>query len=93
MAAAYPLANDVVIRRVNQTAPGEYVLVNAFSGAVVAGPFGDMATAARTARDLAAHHGITVWHEQLDERGRPVGPATPLFSPAPSTARRSPLTP
>ena len=42
-------------------------------GRVIAGPFPTLADAVARARFQAGDH-IGIWHQRIDERGRPIGP-------------------
>jgi hypothetical protein len=59
---------DVLIRHLNSM---EYVLADAATREVLAGPFGTFPSALHAARRLAA--GNSVWLEDVDNRGRPLG--------------------
>ena len=74
--------NDLILRPV-AVAGGRrlYVLVNARSQKKAAGPFDTLGDAVLAAKELAHKGRITVWHEQVDDKGRAMGPAVRLFSP------------
>ena len=59
---------DVLVRHLNSM---EYVLVDASTREVLAGPFDTFPTALIAARRLADGNGV--WLEDVDNRGRPLG--------------------
>jgi hypothetical protein len=59
---------DVLIRNVGES----FVVADAKGARTLAGPFPLLADALRAAREQA--RGGTIWRENLDLRGRPMGP-------------------
>ena len=74
-----PLENDVLLRPVTGDAT-RCVLVNAQTLEVIAGPLATADGTAR-ARAIAERRGVTIWQEQIDDRGRPMGPPRKLYVP------------
>ena len=70
---AVPQAGDVVIRVQTNTLPTTYVVAEASSRRILGGPFPSLAEAAIAASKLVGPMG-SVWQEQVDQRGRPLGP-------------------
>lgn len=70
----FPQRGDVLICDVMER-PGEYFVADAATHGILRGPFNSLQEAATVAIELAK--GGTVWREHLDNRGRPLGPATP----------------
>jgi hypothetical protein len=58
----------------------QFILVNAWTRLPEAGPFPSVEDAAVAAIQIATARHITVWHQPLDEHGRPSGALTRLFS-------------
>lgn len=75
-----PLEDDILIRPVTGDA-GKCVLVAAKTLTVVVGPL-NLADGTARARSLAEQRGVTIWQEQIDDRGRPLGPPRKLYVPA-----------
>jgi hypothetical protein len=77
-----PQAGDVLIRVQTNTTPTTYLILEAETHRHLDGPFPSMAEAAIAA---AKHVGVmaSVWQENLDQRGRPLGP--PLRFPVTRT--------
>ena len=72
-----PKPGDVLIR----TAPSShssFIVLDAYSERLVAGPLGSLDEALRTARQLASKVGGVIWQQPVDERGRPLGPVLRL---------------
>jgi len=64
---------DVVIRNAS---PDAYVVAEAGSSRPLAGPFASLVDAITTARLLSC--GGSIWRENVDHRGRPLGEAIRL---------------
>ena len=64
---------DVLIRNAS---PDAYLVAEATSSRTLAGPFISLVDAITTARLLA--HGGSIWRENVDDRGRPLGEAIRL---------------
>jgi len=60
--------SDVLIRHLNSM---EYVLADAWTREVLAGPFDNFPSALHAARRLATGNGV--WLEDVDKGGRPLG--------------------
>lgn len=70
---AGPRAGDVLIRVQTNTTPTTYVLFEAETHRAIGGPFQSMAEAAIAASKCVGLMG-SVWQENVDQRGRPIGP-------------------
>ena len=68
-----PQAGDVLIRVLTNTTPTTYVILEAETHRPLDGPFPSMAEAAIAAAKHTSSIG-SVWQENLDQRGRPLGP-------------------
>ena len=68
----HPVPGDVLIRN----AAAGFTVVDALTNRELGGPFSSIADAATTARVFG--FGKRVWRENLDGRGRPLGPPFPL---------------
>ena len=68
-----PRTGDVLIRVQTNTTPTTYVILEAETHRAIGGPFASLAEAAMAA---AKHVGAmgSVWQENFDQRGRPMGP-------------------
>ena len=69
---------DVLIRNAS---PDAYLVADALSSRTLAGPFPSLVDAITTARLLS--RGGSIWRENVDDRGRPLGEAIPLGKGAP----------
>ena len=79
--ADVPIQGDLIVRSVLRgNDPAAYSLVEAVSYRVLVGPFADVARVARSALALAAERHVTLWQEQLDDRGRALGHVQRLLS-------------
>ena len=68
-------AGDLLI--CDESQHGGFVIVAAVGHRLVAGPFKSLADALRTALEFADGQ-ATLWHQQSDLRGRPLGPPVAL---------------
>lgn len=74
-------ARDLILRPI--PLPGgsrQYLLVSIGAQAVVTGPFLNLGDAVIAAREIAIRERLAIWHEQVDDRGRVMGPLLRLFS-------------
>ena len=74
-----PFEDDILIRPLAGDST-RCVLVNAKTLAVIAGPLA-MSDCTARARAIAEQRGVTIWQEQIDDRGRPLGPPRKLYVP------------
>jgi hypothetical protein len=72
-----PRPGDVLIRTASY-AQSSFLVLDACSERLVAGPVGSLEEALRKARQLAAKAGTVIWQQSVDERGRPLGPVLRL---------------
>lgn len=56
------------------------MLLTAVSQRHVSGPFEILGDAVSAAREIALERRVTVWHQQVDDRGRIMGDLRRLFS-------------
>jgi hypothetical protein len=75
-----PKPGDVLIKRAPASA-SSFIVLDACSERLVAGPMLSLDEALRTARQLAAKVGGVIWQQPVDERGRPLGPVLRLEQP------------
>ena len=71
-----PRPGDVLIRDFAASVPGEFIIADAMTLRRLQGPFGSLMAAAAAARALRP--ASIVWRENVDARGRAVGPPIPL---------------
>jgi hypothetical protein len=71
-----PRPGDVLIRDFAASTPGEFIIADATTLRRLEGPFGSLMAAAAAARALSPAR--IVWRENVDSRGRAVGPPIPL---------------
>jgi hypothetical protein len=76
-----PKPGDVLIRTA-PAAPSSFIVLDACSERLVAGPLVSLDEALRTARQLAAKASGVIWQQPVDERGRPLGPLLRLEEPS-----------
>jgi hypothetical protein len=76
-----PKPGDVLIRAAPAT-PSAFIVLDACSERLVAGPLLSLNEALRTARQLAGKVGGVIWQQPVDERGRPLGPVLRLEEPS-----------
>ena len=74
-----PRENDVILRPVAGDAT-RCVLISAKTLALIAGPVA-IPDGTAHARAIAEERGITIWQEQIDDRGRLMGPPRKLYTP------------
>jgi hypothetical protein len=71
-----PQHGDLLIRDFSVSTPGEFIIADALTLCRLQGPFGSLMDAAAAARALRP--GSKVWRENVDSRGRALGPPIPL---------------
>ncbi len=74
-----PRKHDVILRPVAGDAT-RCVLVEVRTLEVIAGPMA-VADGTARARAIAEQRRVTIWHEPIDDRGRPMGPPRKLYVP------------
>ena len=76
-----PKPGDVLIKTA-PSAQSSFIVVDACSERLVAGPLLSLDDALRTARQLARKASGVIWQQPVDARGRPLGPVLRLEGPS-----------
>lgn len=76
-----PLDNDIVLRPIAGDAT-QCVLVAVNTLEIIIGPL-NVVDGTASARSIADRLGVTIWQQQIDDRGRPMGPPLKMYVPVP----------